>query len=103
MWTIVVEAAGIFGAVGVRLGPSPAFSHGFDDSEPAAIALFQAQFAVPGTENVLELGWTDGRREIDRDVEIAVDIFCDHLADALEMLREGKPLRHPAKGAGPTA
>lgn len=30
----------------------------------------------------LELCWTDGRSEVDRDHEIAVEILCDHLAHA---------------------
>ena len=43
---------------------------------------------------MLELGWHDGRREIDRDTEIAIDIFCEHLGDGLESARE------PAGAAG---
>ena len=35
---------------------------------------------------MLELAWPDGRREVDRDTEIAIDIFCEHLGDALELL-----------------
>jgi UDP-GlcNAc:undecaprenyl-phosphate/decaprenyl-phosphate GlcNAc-1-phosphate transferase len=101
VWVIVIEAANVFGAVGVRVGPAaPVFSHGFEVTESGA-EPFQARFAIPGTESLLELRWADGRREIDRDVEIAVDIFCDHLADALEAVREGKSLRRPANGRGP--
>jgi hypothetical protein len=38
---------------------------------------------LPGGTCALELGWRDGRREIERDIEIAIDIFCEHLADAI--------------------
>jgi UDP-GlcNAc:undecaprenyl-phosphate GlcNAc-1-phosphate transferase len=83
-WTIVTEAGRVFGAISVRVGPSPSFSHEYEqtaigpDERP-----FEARFVLPGSSSMLELGWRDGRREIDRDVEIAVDIFCEHLADAL--------------------
>jgi UDP-GlcNAc:undecaprenyl-phosphate GlcNAc-1-phosphate transferase len=92
MWPIVVEAATIVQAAGVRLraqatGADPtAFSHGFDAD---GAALEGVRFVVPGGkggERVLELAWSDGRREVDRDTEIAIDIFCEHLGDALEQL-----------------
>jgi UDP-GlcNAc:undecaprenyl-phosphate GlcNAc-1-phosphate transferase len=93
MWPIVVEAAGIVEATGVRLrsetpgaAEADAFSHGFavDGDPPEGV-----RFVVPGgkgSERVLELAWPDGRREVDRDTEIAIDIFCEHLGDALELL-----------------
>jgi hypothetical protein len=36
---------------------------------------------------VLELAWADGRREIDRDTEIAIDIFCEYLGEAIELAK----------------
>jgi len=93
MWPIVVEAAGIVEAIGVRLrsetpgaAEAEAFSHGFaaDGDPPEGV-----RFVVPGgkgIERILELAWPDGRREVDRDTEIAIDIFCEHLGDAIEML-----------------
>jgi UDP-GlcNAc:undecaprenyl-phosphate GlcNAc-1-phosphate transferase len=83
-WIVVTEAGEIFGAVTVRVGPRPAFSHEFERTE--ADQPFEARFALPGLTCTLELGWCDGRREIDRDTEIAVDIFCEHLAEALARL-----------------
>jgi UDP-GlcNAc:undecaprenyl-phosphate/decaprenyl-phosphate GlcNAc-1-phosphate transferase len=93
MWPIVVEAAGIVEACRVRLrseGPSVAgpgtFSQGFDGNGELDDTV---PFVVPsgkGIEHVLELAWPDGRREVDRDTEIAIDIFCEHLGDALELL-----------------
>jgi len=52
--------------------------------------IFRSQFVVPGgraMERLLVLGWTDGRVEIDRDTEIAVEIFCEHLGEALDLVK----------------
>jgi UDP-GlcNAc:undecaprenyl-phosphate GlcNAc-1-phosphate transferase len=83
-WVIVTEAAAVFGAASVSVGP---FSHRLQGTADDAPALFQARFVIPGSEHMLELGWLDGRREIDRDTEIAVDIFCESLADAFENVK----------------
>ena len=51
---------------------------------------FRFQFVVPGgkaAERALVLGWADGREAIDRDTEIAVEIFCEHLGEALDLVR----------------
>jgi UDP-GlcNAc:undecaprenyl-phosphate GlcNAc-1-phosphate transferase len=105
MWPVVIEAAGILEAASVRLlagmsgaDPTEAFSHGFDGG-----GGFQegVRFMVPGGkagETVLELAWADGRREVDRDTEIAIDIFCEHLGDALE-LASVVPVGLPAERA----
>jgi UDP-GlcNAc:undecaprenyl-phosphate GlcNAc-1-phosphate transferase len=82
-WAIVIEAGLVFGAVAIRVGPSPAFSHELERTTIGPDEPFQARFSLPGSPCALELRWRDGRREIDRDTEIAVDIFCEHLADAL--------------------
>jgi len=100
MWPLVIEAAGVLGAVAVCLrldtpGSSPTatvptFEHGPDDPEDEASALFRFRFTVPGGKldaRTLELGWADGRTEIDRDTEIAVEIFCEHLGEALDVVR----------------
>ena len=105
IWPIVVEASTIFGAVGVslRLGASKSGTlqlssgQGFGSDSPTTVGgpFFRAQFSIPGgkpSERVLELGWSDDRKEIDRDTEIAVDIFCEYLADAIDA----------SKGAGAT-
>jgi UDP-GlcNAc:undecaprenyl-phosphate/decaprenyl-phosphate GlcNAc-1-phosphate transferase len=94
IWPIVVEASAIFGAVGVslRIGANNsgvtalAFEQGLED-RLADGPFFRAQFSVPGgkpPERLFELGWSDERKEIDRDTEIAVDIFCEYLADAID-------------------
>ena len=110
IWPIVVEASTIFGAVGLklRLGANDSGAvqlssgQGFEDP-PAVVPgpLFRAQFSIPGgkpAERALELAWSDDRKEIDRDTEIAVDIFCEYLADAIDATKgagvtESGPLR----------
>ena len=113
IWPIVIEAAGIFGAAGVRLrveapdvNSTPnIYSHGFDDEgEGKSSALFKVQFAVPGgkvLDRTLELGWTGSLREIDRDTEIAIDVFCEHLGEALESTKALPTASGPARGLGP--
>jgi UDP-GlcNAc:undecaprenyl-phosphate GlcNAc-1-phosphate transferase len=114
MWPIVLETAGIFTASGVRLqvdtqgseeGTPPAsFAHGFDS---AGQDVFTARFSVPGggrtADRVLELAWTDGRREIDRDTEIAIDIFCEYLGEAIELVRAPTIGLRAARRVGPHA
>jgi UDP-GlcNAc:undecaprenyl-phosphate GlcNAc-1-phosphate transferase len=111
MWPSVIEAAVVVGATGVSLwfkdiegGESvtaPAFRHGVDVDDNSALS-FQARFAVPSgrrQECQLELGWTDGRREIDRDTEIAIDIFCEYLGGALDVApAPALVLRRPGAG-----
>jgi hypothetical protein len=71
--------------------PEPAtFNHGPTDGDDPTVALFRFRFNVPGAKadaRSLELGWADGRREVDRDTEIAVEIFCEHLGEALDLAR----------------
>jgi hypothetical protein len=92
LWPIVMEAAGVFGATSVRLLletsnpalPPESCSHGFDGE---AVSLFCAQFAIPSTktkDRLLELGWSESIEKIHRDLEIAIDIFCEQLGEALE-------------------
>jgi UDP-GlcNAc:undecaprenyl-phosphate/decaprenyl-phosphate GlcNAc-1-phosphate transferase len=108
MWPIVIEAATALGAAAVDLRSSPGrsaepatpagFSHGPTESE-ATPQIFRSQFVVPGSrtiERLLVLGWTDGRLEIDRDTEIAIEIFCEHLGDALDLVREDAKLALPS-------
>jgi UDP-GlcNAc:undecaprenyl-phosphate/decaprenyl-phosphate GlcNAc-1-phosphate transferase len=96
IWGIVTEAVAIFGAVGVRVGAADETA----DSTPTAFVqlpppvdagsadLFRARFVIPGgKERMLELVWHDGRREMDRDTEIAIDLFCEHLAEAFDVLK----------------
>jgi UDP-GlcNAc:undecaprenyl-phosphate GlcNAc-1-phosphate transferase len=102
VWTIVTEAAAAFGAVAVRVGPAPEFSRGFDRA-PDAPSLFMARFVIPGSDAFMELGWVDDRRELDRDTEIAVDIFCERLGDTFESLKATGSVAAVAARPGPSA
>jgi UDP-GlcNAc:undecaprenyl-phosphate GlcNAc-1-phosphate transferase len=56
----------------------------------ASDAPLRVQFALNGAGEplgALEIAWSDGRSEIDRDHEIAIEILCDHAAAALERLQ----------------
>ncbi|HSZ83452.1 MAG TPA: MraY family glycosyltransferase [Polyangia bacterium] len=102
VWIVVADAASVFGARSLRLGPVPEFVHeiegtGTNEGEP-----FEFRFALPGSASTLELGWRDGRREIDRDTEIAVDLFCEHLAEALERLKSLKSSPRSATRPAPS-
>ena len=111
MWPIVVETASVFTAAGVRLQieatgdeegtPPAAYSHGF---EGVGDPLFTMRFSVPGggktVDRVLELGWADGRREVDRDTEIAIDIFCEYLGEAIELAKAPVVGLRATRGAG---
>jgi UDP-GlcNAc:undecaprenyl-phosphate GlcNAc-1-phosphate transferase len=99
IWQVIKEGASLFGAVAVhvrvaeappREGTPLSFSYELDGVGLSREGLFRAQFVVPGgkaSERVLELIWSDGRREIDRDTEIAIDLFCEYLGDAFEDLK----------------
>ena len=60
------------------------FSWGFDEA-PATV--LRARFSLLGErpdDGRLELGFTDGRRTVDRDTEIAVELLCEHVHAAVE-------------------
>lgn len=113
MWPSVIEAAMAVGATGVSLWfkevegddsfTEPAFRH-CADADDSSAESFRGRFAVPSSRRQgcqLELGWTDGRGEIDRDTEIAIDIFCEYLANALDLApTPAVALRRPGAGAG---
>ncbi|HTB57540.1 MAG TPA: MraY family glycosyltransferase [Polyangia bacterium] len=98
MWLLVIEAGKALGASTIDLridllgateaASTATYSHGND--EKAAAGTFRFEFLVPGSkaaERILVLGWGDGRTAIDRDTEIAAEIFCEHLGEALDMVR----------------
>jgi UDP-GlcNAc:undecaprenyl-phosphate GlcNAc-1-phosphate transferase len=107
IWPIITAAMSVFGAVGMslKLGTNDdarkLFSSGLDGLEGAS-DVFKAPFMVPVpggkmTEQVLEIYWRDGRRDVDRDTEIAVDILCEYLGDAFEVVKDQpSPATSPA-------
>jgi UDP-GlcNAc:undecaprenyl-phosphate GlcNAc-1-phosphate transferase len=98
VWTALQFAAAPFGASAIALrlpldaqNPDAAaaaepFEVGFENP---GRRMFRARYGLaverPGHRQI-ELGWTDGRKAIDRDTEIAVELLCEHLADALERI-----------------
>jgi UDP-GlcNAc:undecaprenyl-phosphate/decaprenyl-phosphate GlcNAc-1-phosphate transferase len=110
MWPLVVQAAGALGAAAVRLRVEAAgqsaksFSHPAENGEPIESAWFQ--FPVPAGKFLdcqLEMGWADGRTGVDSDTEIAVDIFCEYLGEALEIARTTPMPVRRRRGAEPQA
>jgi UDP-GlcNAc:undecaprenyl-phosphate/decaprenyl-phosphate GlcNAc-1-phosphate transferase len=98
MWPIVIETSHLFGATSARLvlesvpgnevDTPTTFSHGIGEE---TVGTFRYQFIVPGSkgpDRILELGWNDGRSQIDRDTEVAVGVFCEFLATGLEAAKE---------------
>lgn len=92
VWPGVRRAADALGASAValhlpeRTGAEASLSAGFDHGRSA---VFRTRFSLlverPGRRQ-LELGWSDGRTSIDRDMEIAVEILCDNLSEALDRM-----------------
>jgi UDP-GlcNAc:undecaprenyl-phosphate/decaprenyl-phosphate GlcNAc-1-phosphate transferase len=104
---IIVEAAGVFGAteISLRVGAESIVNATASGEPPASdLEVFQGQFPVPGgksLERTLDVKWQDGRNEIDRDTEIAVDILCEYIANALDALQESPYVKaSPGAGAG---
>jgi UDP-GlcNAc:undecaprenyl-phosphate GlcNAc-1-phosphate transferase len=107
MWDVVREAAGIFDAtcVGLQLVDKDGaggdhgtalFSTGFPEQDSdggagaAETALFRSRFSLVGLKHdggYVELGWRDGRSSLGRDLEIAIELFCDYVADAYDRVR----------------
>ena len=121
MWPIVVQAAGVLEAAAVSLEADLAartadegaarptsFTHGPAATDELIPSLFRFRFVIPGPKErtrVLELGWADGRQEIDRDTEIAAEIFCERLGEALDLAARSTPVgtEPPAKAMPPSA
>ncbi len=99
-------------AAALHLAVPPAdedpYSHGFDGA--GGDDLLRARYALlperPGDTH-LEYGFDDGRTEIDRDTEIAIELLCDHVSTALERIGRSGPspaaapaVPDPTKAAG---
>jgi len=84
----------------LNLGSS-SIGHRPVDDEPRSSEPFRSQFLVPGGKNperTLDVVWQDGRIELDRDTEIAIDILCEYIANALDALQEES---RPSRALGP--
>ncbi len=61
-------------------------SVGFDEGDPV---LFRVRYSLLGERpdgGSMEFGWTDGRATVDRDTEIAVELLCEHVSEALDRI-----------------
>jgi UDP-GlcNAc:undecaprenyl-phosphate/decaprenyl-phosphate GlcNAc-1-phosphate transferase len=62
----------------------------FEFSDPGSDAKpFRASFEIVGREKPIgsiEMLWSDGRQEIDRDEEIAIELLCEHIAEGWQAL-----------------
>jgi len=106
---IIEEATKVFGAttMTVRAGSDDAagvLSTPVSEVTPAG--AFRGQFIVPGgkpSDRILEVFWYDGRNEMDRDTEIAVDVFCEYLANAIDAIADRQVIKARSTGTGPRA
>ncbi len=72
------------------------FSWGFDE---APVTVLRVRFSLLGErpdDGGLELGFTDGRRTVDRDTEIAVELLCEHVYAAVQRIAA----KHEAETTG---
>jgi len=94
VWKVVQEVVPALGAscasltVVARNGTiqTSEFSWGFDE---APLTVLRARFSLLGErpdEGRLELGFVDGRRTVDRDTEIAVELLCEHVYAAVQRI-----------------
>lgn len=93
VWTAVRIAARALGAdaVSLALGEGPGAEVHTSVAGDATAERFRARFAlgqIPVGGDHVELGWSDGRRRIDRDTEIAIEMLCDQVSVALERIRD---------------
>jgi hypothetical protein len=69
--------------------------------DPTSGIFFRARFSLGGEnedEGTLELGWRDGRSELDRDLEIAIELFCGFISEASDRIRTRMRVSARAKG-----
>ncbi len=106
---IIHEATTVFGAATMTVRASaddPAGGLVIPVPDDAAAGAFRGQFIVPGgkvSDRILEVFWHDGRVEVDRDTEIAVDVFCEYLANAIDAISESRLVKPRSTGTGPRA
>jgi len=76
---------------------------GFEGGEAAITEQVIARFSLmgerPGAKSLV-LTWDDGRSEVDRDTELAVETLCEHLSAALDRVAVNESLRIPVQTTG---
>jgi UDP-GlcNAc:undecaprenyl-phosphate/decaprenyl-phosphate GlcNAc-1-phosphate transferase len=61
----------------------PSLAPAANDPPPMMNGSFVARFELPQSLGRFELEWHDGRAELDRDHEVAAQVLCGHIAQAL--------------------
>jgi len=113
LWFALRDAAAPLGASAVALhlgrlggrdGTGP-WSVGFGDVELSSElveipGMLRARYGLlverPGDDHI-DFGWTDGRTQVDRGTEIAIELLCDHLVVALERIDRARESRDSGK------
>ena len=91
--------AKVVGAAGAELeaGAASAAVTAFREASAAEAEKLRAQFSLtgerPGAKHLI-LTWDDGRSQVDRDTEIAVEAMCEHLSAALERVPSAETPAH---------
>jgi UDP-GlcNAc:undecaprenyl-phosphate GlcNAc-1-phosphate transferase len=97
------QAVGAYRASLKDLDRAEAALQGFGADAKKADDLLSARFSVagerPGGKNLI-LTWNDGRSEVDRDTEIAVETLCEHLSAALERVEVERSGSYPLHKSG---
>ncbi|MEI7705818.1 MAG: MraY family glycosyltransferase [Deltaproteobacteria bacterium] len=78
------------------------FSWGFEEAPPDMLRVRFSLLGERPDEGRLEFGFSDGRRNMDRDTEIAIELLCEHVHAAVERIAawadeetaEPRKLRH---------
>jgi UDP-GlcNAc:undecaprenyl-phosphate GlcNAc-1-phosphate transferase len=106
VWQVVRGTAEPLGAVAVGLelgrfkghaGAGP-FSKGFEDAEGELLRARYGLVAERPGDDFVDFGWLDGRSEVDRDTEIAIELLCEHVVVALERIEKTLPASPAAPG-----
>jgi UDP-GlcNAc:undecaprenyl-phosphate GlcNAc-1-phosphate transferase len=66
-------------------------SQGFDRVHAGLLRTRHALGGGPAMRQYVEFGWNHGRTRIDRDTEIAVELLCNEVDDALARMRADRP------------
>jgi hypothetical protein len=69
-----------------RRSDTGAWSEGLEALPDDALRARYGLIAERLGDDHLDLAWTDGRTTIHRDVEVAVELLCDHLSTALDRI-----------------
>jgi UDP-GlcNAc:undecaprenyl-phosphate GlcNAc-1-phosphate transferase len=102
VWAAVRVAAPEMGAVAVALRlAGETWEAGFDEVGPDLLRVRCSLSPDRRGRDEIELGWNDGRKCVDRDVEIVLEILCDHVGTALDRMdgEEAARLRDVARAS----